>query len=116
MGPPGMGSVALVQEGPGSSGELIAGTADRPRTVVSRTYVRLVTEAVDVVIDLVFPHRVAPPRLPVAWLTAVEKAAELARVQQRRAADTAYEAELIMGLAGQRPASDDPPPGSPGAH
>src|SRR3954467_13240071 len=89
--------------------------ADRPRTVVSRTYVRPVTEAVDVVIDLVFPHRVAPPRLPVAWLTAVEKAAELQRVQQRRAMDTAYEAELIMGLAAQRPATDDPPPGSPGA-
>src|SRR3954469_23846746 len=115
MGPPGVGSVVLVQEGPGSSGELIADVADGRRNVRPRTYVRPVTEAVDVVIDLVFPHRVAPPRLPVAWLTAVEKAAEVARVQQRRAADPASEPELIMGLAGMRPASDDPPAGTPGA-
>ncbi|WP_246081091.1 DUF222 domain-containing protein, partial [Modestobacter altitudinis] len=40
---------------------------------------------------------------------------ELQRVQARRAADTAYEAELIMGLAAQRPAADDPQPGTPGA-
>ncbi|WP_342777096.1 HNH endonuclease signature motif containing protein [Modestobacter altitudinis] len=40
---------------------------------------------------------------------------ELQRVQARRAVDTAYEAELIMGLAAQRPAADDPQPGTPGA-
>jgi Domain of unknown function (DUF222) len=75
-----------------------------------------VTEApVDVVIDVVWEHRVAAPRLPVSWLSAEEKAAELQRVQQRRAMDAAYEAELIIGLAGDRPASEDPPPGSRGA-
>jgi hypothetical protein len=70
---------------------------------------------VAVEIDLVWEHRVAAPRLPVAWLSDEEKAAELQRVQQRRAQDTAYEAELILGLAGQRPAGADPQPGSPGA-
>ncbi len=70
---------------------------------------------VDVVVDLVWEHRVAAPRLPVSWLSDEEKAVELQRVQQRRAADTAYEAELIMSLAAQRPASADPALGSPGA-
>ncbi len=73
------------------------------------------TAAVDVVLDLVWEHPVTRPRLPVSWLSDEEKAAELQRVQARRAADTAYEAELIMGLAGQRPATDDPQPGTPGA-
>ena len=42
--------------------------------------------------------------LPVGWLSAEEKAAELRRVQRGRAQDTAYEAELIMGwpLTGPR--------------
>jgi hypothetical protein len=66
-------------------------------------------------IDLVWDHRVESPRLPASWLSAEEMAVELQRVQQRRAQDTAYEAELIMGLAAQRPASDDPAPGTPGA-
>ncbi|MCF6737464.1 DUF222 domain-containing protein [Blastococcus sp. KM273129] len=54
-------------------------------------------------------------RLPVAVLSAAEKAAELRRLQARRAMDAAYEAELVMGLAADRPDSDDPPPGHPGA-
>ncbi|WP_138735067.1 HNH endonuclease signature motif containing protein [Modestobacter excelsi] len=70
---------------------------------------------VDVVVDLVWEHRIAAPRLPVSWLSDEEKAVELQRVQARRAADTAYEAELIMGLAAARPATDDPAPGTPGA-
>jgi hypothetical protein len=75
-----------------------------------------VTEAaVDVVIDLVWEHPVVRPRSPVSWMSVEEKAAELQRVQRRRAQDAAYEAELIMGLAGDRPATDDPPPGTPGA-
>src|SRR5438309_7603660 len=55
------------------------------------------------------------PRLPVALLDDHEKAAELARVQQRRAMDTAYEAELALGLAVDRPDDADPAPGTPGA-
>ena len=71
--------------------------------------------AVGVVMDLVWEHPVVRPRPPVSWMTAEEQAAELRRVQRRRATDAAYEAELIMGLAALRPASDDPAPGSPGA-
>jgi hypothetical protein len=75
-----------------------------------------VTEAVfQVVIDRVWEHSVAAPRLPASWLADDEIAVELQRVQARRAKDTAYEAELIAALARQRPATDDPPPGSPGA-
>ncbi|WP_138734332.1 HNH endonuclease signature motif containing protein [Modestobacter excelsi] len=70
---------------------------------------------VDVVVDLVWEHRVAAPRLPVSWLSDEERAAELQRVQQRRARDAAYEAELIMTMAAARPATDDPAPGTPGA-
>jgi hypothetical protein len=66
-------------------------------------------------VDRVWAHPVASPRLPVSWLSDEEKAAELQRVQQRRARDAAYEAELIMALAGERPAGADPQPGSPGA-
>ncbi|MCF6509685.1 HNH endonuclease, partial [Blastococcus sp. MG754426] len=54
-------------------------------------------------------------RLPVAALSDAEKAAELRRLQARRAMDAAYEAELVMGLAADRPDADDPPPGHPGA-
>ncbi|MGY1721678.1 DUF222 domain-containing protein [Blastococcus sp. SYSU DS0533] len=54
-------------------------------------------------------------RLPVGALSAAEKAAELRRLQARRAMDAAYEAELVMGLAADRPDTDDPPPGHPGA-
>ncbi len=58
------------------------------------------------------PVRVS--RLPVAALSREQKAAELARVQARRAMDAAYEAELVLGLADDTP-DDDPPPGTPGA-
>jgi hypothetical protein len=54
-------------------------------------------------------------RLPVAALSPAEKAAELQRVQARKAMDAAYEAELVMALAADRPDTDDPPPGHPGA-
>ncbi|WP_306433776.1 DUF222 domain-containing protein [Modestobacter marinus] len=66
-------------------------------------------------IDLVWESRVPAPRLPVSWLTDEEKAVELQRVQERRAVDAAYEAELILALAAERPASVDPPPDHPGA-
>src|SRR5918993_1577676 len=54
-------------------------------------------------------------RLPVAVLSREQKAAELQRVQARKAMDAAYEAELILGLADDSPDDDNPPPGSPGA-
>ncbi|MCA0145122.1 HNH endonuclease signature motif containing protein [Blastococcus sp. LR1] len=54
-------------------------------------------------------------RVPVPLLTADEVAVELKRLQARRAMDAAYEAELVMALAGKRPDTDDPPPGHPGA-
>ncbi len=66
-------------------------------------------------IDLVWERQITVPRLPVSWLSEEDKAAELQRVQARRAMDAAYEAELILGLAGDRPATLDPPPDSPGA-
>jgi hypothetical protein len=73
------------------------------------------TSSPELLIDWVFPQSASAPRLPVSWLSDDELAVELQRVQQRRATDAAYEAELIMTLAGQRPAGDDPPPDSPGA-
>src|SRR3954463_15780369 len=54
------------------------------------------------------------PRLPVVWLSAEEKAEELQRLQRNRARDAAREAELILGLAADRPDELDPPPGTPG--
>src|SRR3954451_8473256 len=66
-------------------------------------------------IDLVWERQVTVPRLPVSWLSDEEQAAELQRVQARRAMDAAYEAELILALAGQRAAAEDPSPEHPGA-
>jgi hypothetical protein len=66
-------------------------------------------------IDLVWEPQVELPRVPVWWLSDEQQAAQVQEVQRRRAVDTAYEAELIMGLAAQRPATDDPAPGTPGA-
>ncbi|MGY1660891.1 DUF222 domain-containing protein [Geodermatophilus sp. SYSU D00705] len=54
-------------------------------------------------------------RLPVAALTRSQRAAELQRVQRARAMCAAYEAELVLGLAEDTPATLDPPPGTPGA-
>src|SRR5918993_2898429 len=54
-------------------------------------------------------------RLPVAVLSREQKAAELQRVQARKAMEAAYEAKLILGLADDSPDDDDPPPGTPGA-
>jgi hypothetical protein len=59
------------------------------------------------------PVRVS--RLPVGVSTREQKAAELARLQARKAMDAAYEAELVLGLADDSPDDDDPPPGTPGA-
>ena len=54
-------------------------------------------------------------RLPVSLLSRAQKAAELQRVQARRAMDAAYEAELVMALADETPDSLDPPADHPGA-
>ncbi|MGY1697975.1 hypothetical protein ACI780_24020 [Geodermatophilus sp. SYSU D00814] len=55
------------------------------------------------------------PRLPVAVLSDEQAAVELQRVQQRRAMEAAYEAELVLRLAEARPSDADPAPGTPGA-
>ena len=62
-------------------------------------------------VDQPLPDR----RLPVALLTREQKAAELQRVQARRAMDAAYEAELVMGLADGTPDTLDQPADHPGA-
>src|SRR6059058_5618197 len=66
-------------------------------------------------VDWVRTRPTPEPRLPVSWLSAEEKAAELARLQANRARDAAREAELILALAADRPEQLDPPPGTPGA-
>ncbi|RBY89046.1 HNH endonuclease [Blastococcus sp. TBT05-19] len=54
-------------------------------------------------------------RLPLGVLTKAEKAAELQRLQARKAMDAAYEAELVLGLADDTPDTLDPAPDQPGA-
>src|SRR3712207_7139957 len=54
-------------------------------------------------------------RLPVALLSKAQKAAELRRLQVRKAMDAAYEAELVLGLADDTPDTLDPPADQPGA-
>ncbi|TQN41283.1 hypothetical protein FHU33_0646 [Blastococcus colisei] len=66
-------------------------------------------------VDRLLEERPAVTRLPVEVLSAEQAAAELQRLQARKAMDAAYEAELVMALAGERPDTDDPPPGHPGA-
>src|SRR4051812_31471005 len=66
-------------------------------------------------LDWVRTRPTPEPRLPVSWLSPEEKAEELQRLQANRARDAAREAELILSLAGDRPAELDPPPGTPGA-
>ncbi|MGY1699814.1 DUF222 domain-containing protein [Geodermatophilus sp. SYSU D00766] len=54
-------------------------------------------------------------RLPVAVLSDEQAAAELQRLQARKAMEAAYEAELVLRLAEARRSDDDPAPGTPGA-
>lgn len=68
-----------------------------------------------VLVDWLLTLPPAVDRLPVEALSAQQVAAELQRVQARKAMDAAYEAELVMALAEARPDTDDPPPGSRGA-
>ncbi|RBY88918.1 HNH endonuclease [Blastococcus sp. TBT05-19] len=53
--------------------------------------------------------------LPVAVRSPEGKAHELGRIQQLKSAIAAYEADLIAGLAADRPATADLPAGAPGA-
>ena len=66
-------------------------------------------------VDWSLDQPTGPSRLPVALLDDDQKAAELQRVQRNRAMEAAYEADLVLGLAADRPTDLDPPPGSPGA-
>src|SRR3954452_8614940 len=68
-----------------------------------------------VLVDWVRTQSAAEPRLPVAWLSKQQKAAELERIQRARAMTTAREAELILGLATDCPEDLDLPPDAPGA-
>src|SRR3954465_12656503 len=68
-----------------------------------------------VLVDWGVPGPAAEPRLPVAWLSPEEKAAELQRIQAERAKLAAYEADVMLGFAADRPDEDDPAPGTPGA-
>jgi hypothetical protein len=53
--------------------------------------------------------------LPVALMTPEQKAVQLQRVQEAKSVLAAYEAELVVGLATDRPASDDRQRSQPGA-
>ena len=53
--------------------------------------------------------------LPVALMTAEQKAVQLQRVQEAKSVLAAYEAELVVGLAGDRPATVDRRRGQVGA-
>ena len=78
-------------------------------------------------VDPPWPDEAAPPRgfpssrparltdlLPVAGRSDAEKAVELQRVVQLEAALAAYKAELVLGLAADRPEELDRAPGEPG--
>src|SRR3954466_11958500 len=66
-------------------------------------------------LDWVRTRPTPEPRLPVSWLSAEEKAAELQRLQANRARDAAREAELILPWPPTGPPSWPPHPGTPGA-
>src|SRR4051812_36728182 len=68
-----------------------------------------------VLVDWVIARPTAEPRLPVSWLSKEQKAAALSRLQADRARTTAYEADLILGLAEDCPEDGDLPPDAPGA-
>src|SRR3954468_16501981 len=65
--------------------------------------------------DVVRLQPAPEPRLPVAWLTDQDKAAELQRIQADRARLAARENEVMLGFAAHRTDEEDPPAGSPGA-
>src|SRR3712207_682928 len=95
---------------------------ERHRIVVPRTYVRVMTSAGPVrspleaaLVGRLLQRPPTSARLPVRLLSREGKAAELQRLQVRKAMDAAYEADLVLGLADDTPDTLDPPPGQPGA-
>src|SRR3954447_25641896 len=68
-----------------------------------------------VLADVVRLQPAPEPRLPVAWLTDQDKAAELQRIQADRARLAARENEGMLGFAADRTDEEAPPAGSPGA-
>ncbi|RBY87781.1 HNH endonuclease signature motif containing protein [Blastococcus sp. TF02A-30] len=68
-----------------------------------------------VLIDWSLDQPVAPAVLPVGLLSKEQAAAELVRLQRRKAVDAAYEAELVLRMAELTPDVSDPRPGEPGA-
>jgi hypothetical protein len=67
-----------------------------------------------VLVDWALAQSADLPRLPVELLSREQKAAELRRLQGRKAMDAAYEAELVLGLAADTPDTLDPPADQPG--
>src|SRR3954470_19908531 len=65
--------------------------------------------------DVVRLQPTPEPRLPVAWLTDQDEAAELHRIQADRARLAARENEVMLGFAADRPDEEDPPADHPGA-
>ncbi|RBY85728.1 HNH endonuclease signature motif containing protein [Blastococcus sp. TF02A-30] len=68
-----------------------------------------------VLIDWSLDQSVASAVLPVGLLSKEQAAAELVRLQRRKAVDAAYEAELVLRMAELTPDVSDPRPGEPGA-
>ena len=65
-------------------------------------------------IDWSLERPVDPARLPVGLLSREQAVAELQRRQRRQAMDAAYEAELILALAGLSPGRRRSAAGQPG--
>ena len=93
-----------------------------PGTVRPRQYVRGMTKVGSLrsplegaLVGRLLERPASTARLPVELLSREQKAAELQRVQARKAMDATYEAELVMGLADETPDTLDPPPDHPGA-
>ena len=68
-----------------------------------------------VLVDWVVTRPALQPRPPVGLLSAEQKAVELQRIQGERARLSAWEAEVMLGFAADRPDDHDPEPGTPGA-
>jgi hypothetical protein len=65
-------------------------------------------------LDWTLEQPVELQRLLVHLLGEERKAAALERAQRQKAMQAAYEAELVLSMAADRPARLDPPPGTPG--
>jgi hypothetical protein len=68
-----------------------------------------------VLVDWSLDQPLSSSVLPVELLSREQAAAELVRVQQRKAMDAAYEADLVLRMAALSGDEHDPQPGTPGA-